>query len=269
MRNEESARTAHRDDRQSKTSSDSVRIYIVSDVRVYREALKNCLENSHGIVVVGAGGVTEKTLLEVTFTKAQLVLVDFAPLGSLTLAKVAVEGPTRPKVIAVGIAESDEQVLACAEAGLSGYVPYGASVEDLQRVMYEAMENKFVCSPRITALLVRKIAQLSTASVMAPNAPASRLTLRQKQIAVLLGEGLTNKEIARNLSICSATVRNHVHVIFEKLKVRRRAEAVAVLYVNGSGLTPPGDASQMAINGTSAGSAACAGSKEAHQRRND
>jgi two-component system, NarL family, nitrate/nitrite response regulator NarL len=228
---------ARDDDRQRRATSDSVRAYIVSSVRVYREALKDSLRNAGRIVVVGAGSPSEATLLEITSTRAQLVLIDFSPPRSLMIATAMMECPTSPKVIAVGVVDSDEQVLECAEAGLSGYIPCDASIEDLERVMCETMDDKFVCSPRITAALVRKIARLSGKSGPAPSVLVSHLTARQKQVATLLGQGLTNKEIGKSLSICSTTVRNHLHAIFEKLNVKRRAEAVAVLHVNGSGLT--------------------------------
>ncbi|MBV9427101.1 MAG: response regulator transcription factor [Bradyrhizobiaceae bacterium] len=215
--------------------SDYLRIYVISDVRIYREALKSSLEITDGILVVGTGSFTEATFLELASAEAQLVLVECVLPASIADARTKGGLGGGPKFIALGVGDSDEQILACIEAGFSGYVSANGSIEDLQRVICETMENKFNCSPRLTAILARKLAQLSKGSAAA--SLTSCLTPRQKEIARLLGQGLTNKEIGRKLSIRSTTVRNHLHAIFERLNVRRRAEAVAMLHVQPSRAT--------------------------------
>lgn len=214
--------------------AEAVHTYVVSSVKVYREALKRALAGAPGVRVGGDGGFTEATVLEIAARGVQLVLMDFTAPDALALAKALADLPAPPKVVMVGVTEDDAQVLACAEAGVAGYASCTASVDDLQRVICEAMQDKFVCSPGVTAALVRKLAQLSPRPRAAAHPLAAHLTAREKQVAALLGQGLTNKEIARDLAIGSATVRNHVHAIFAKLKVKRRAEAVAVLHVNGA-----------------------------------
>ncbi len=199
--------------------------------------MSNILQIPDIVVVIGAGPVSEATLLAIASTNARVIVVDFTSLESFATAKLITALPTNPKVVAVGIEDRDDQVLACAEAGISGYVPREASIKDFQRVIHDVMHDRFVCSPLIAAALVRRIAQLSKAPAFNSDILTTHLTDRQRQIASLLGRGLTNKEIGRSLSIRSSTVRNHVHAIFEKLNVRRRAEAVALLHVNGCGLT--------------------------------
>jgi two-component system, NarL family, nitrate/nitrite response regulator NarL len=164
-------------------------IYVVSNVRIFREALKSALEINGDVVIVGAGALNEATFLAIVSTAAQLILVDVASLGNLVSAKLIAELPTHPKVIAVGTGDSDEQVLACAEAGISGCVACDASISDLRRVMHEAIHDQFVCSPLVTAALVRKIAQLTMTPVYVSSALTIHLTSRQRQIASLLGEG--------------------------------------------------------------------------------
>lgn len=118
-------------------------------------------------------------------------------------------------------------------AGTAGYVRDSAESKDVVRVLEGIMCDELPCSPRAAASLYRCVATLSphtnhTADVVNLHhtcpVPLSR---RELQIAHLIDRGLTNKEIARQLGIEAATVKNHVHNICEKLSVHRRGEAIA------------------------------------------
>jgi len=82
------------------------------------------------------------------------------------------------------------------------------------------------CSPRITALLLQRVRRLSAGRANEPTEPPM-LTMRQWEIVDLIDQGLSNKEIAGQLYIEVATVKNHVHNILDRLGVRRRSEAAA------------------------------------------
>jgi two-component system, NarL family, nitrate/nitrite response regulator NarL len=83
------------------------------------------------------------------------------------------------------------------------------------------------CSPKLAATLLRRVAALAQEQ-RSPSALDS-LTIRERQIVGLIGDGLSNKEIASGLKIEVATVKNHVHNILEKLNVTRRSEAAALV----------------------------------------
>ncbi len=89
--------------------------------------------------------------------------------------------------------------------------------------------EKILCSPRITASLLRRVGALA-AELRGPS-PNASLTAREVEVAELLDQGLSNKEIGQRLNIAVPTVKNHVHSILEKLHVHRRAEAAARLEV--------------------------------------
>lgn len=233
MPNGDLTRRALEKGRETGRSGNSIRVYIVSHSRVYYEALKAALDRDDDIAVVGASTFSEVAFLGISSTDPDLVLLDCAPPQRVVQPHMFAEIPDCPKLVALGIAGDDEHILACAESGFSGYVPCNASLDDLRRVMREVVKGQFVCSPGTTAALVRKISQLSRAGAPPPTIMTARLTMRQREIAALLGQGLTNKEIGRRLSIRSTTVRNHVHAIFQTLEVRCRAEAVAILHLNG------------------------------------
>jgi DNA-binding NarL/FixJ family response regulator len=126
-------------------------------------------------------------------------------------------------VIGFGISESATDVIGCAEAGLAGFIDQTGSVDNLVAAVGDALRGEFKCSPRVTTILCARLARLADHG---DRAPAS-LTPRELEIAGMVAEGLSNKEIAQGLRIGPTTVKNHVHNILDKLNVRRRA-AIAV-----------------------------------------
>jgi two-component system, NarL family, nitrate/nitrite response regulator NarL len=123
-------------------------------------------------------------------------------------------------------------VIACAEAGISAFVAREGTAEDLVAAVHQAMRGELVCSPRVTALLFDRVAALSAERTT--SIPTDALTEREKEIIPLVEQGLSNKEIARQLRVGAATVKNHVHNILEKLQVRRRGEVAARLRGDGT-----------------------------------
>ena len=133
------------------------------------------------------------------------------------------------KVIVLAIDEQEDCVLPLVEAGAAGYVTHEASLAELFSVVRSAVRGEALCSPRIVASLARRLTQMADQRPV--RAELGELTVRERQIARLLDEGLSNKEIAIQLCIEVATVKNHVHNILEKLHVHRRGEAAARLRV--------------------------------------
>ncbi len=129
-------------------------------------------------------------------------------------------------VIALGVPDVEEHVLACAEAGAAGYLPKPGSFADLLTVMQSVARGETVCSPRIAATLLRRVAMLAAAQE--PDPRPARLTPREREVLALIEQGLPNKAIARTLSIEVRTVKNHVHNILDKLQVGGRGEAAAL-----------------------------------------
>jgi DNA-binding NarL/FixJ family response regulator len=110
-------------------------------------------------------------------------------------------------------------VLACVEAGVSGYVPRTGSIEDLVAAIRSAVRGEARCPPVITSALMRRVATLANAG-----GAGHRLTTRELEIAEHIALGMSNREIARRLGIELCTVKNHVHHMLEKLGVSRRAD---------------------------------------------
>jgi two-component system, NarL family, nitrate/nitrite response regulator NarL len=116
-------------------------------------------------------------------------------------------------------------VIACAEAGLCGYVPSHASVADLATATRRVAHGDIVCSASMADKLFHR---LRSAALSGPAfSTEATLTGRQRQILALIKEGLSNKQIAQRLSLGPSTVKNHVHGLLSRLQVGRRSEAIA------------------------------------------
>jgi DNA-binding NarL/FixJ family response regulator len=131
------------------------------------------------------------------------------------------------KIIALAVPAVEDEVVAWAAAGAHGFLTPEGSLEDLVFAMESVVHDEVPCPPRLAAALLRRVGRL--AAQHSGKDPERRLTLRERQIAELLDQGLSNQEIATRLYIELSTVKNHVHNILEKLRVRSRGEAVARL----------------------------------------
>jgi two-component system nitrate/nitrite response regulator NarL len=208
-------------------SGQQSRIIIISDARLYREGLALSLSTNDHVVVVGIADTLASAMTCIEENSPDVALLDIAMRDALTLpdAVAAVRVPV--KIVAFSVAETDDEICACAEAGIVGYVARNGSKEDLVAAVENAVRGEVVCSPRVTASLFQRLAvRVRTTGQPGPEAT---LTGREREIITHIDRGLSNKEIARQLKISTPTVKNHVHNILEKLQVRRRGAAAAVL----------------------------------------
>ena len=129
------------------------------------------------------------------------------------------------KVVVLAACERDKEFLAWADVGIAGYLGTDTSIDGLLSAVRRVGAGEVACPPRLTALLLNRFATRSTERV--DRAGIFSLTAREQEIAELLAEGMSNKLIARRLSVALPTVKNHVHSILEKWDCRSRGEAAA------------------------------------------
>ena len=204
-----------------------IRILILSDVRLYREGLAEILNGRAELHVVGAAESGAAAVTRAGELSPDVVLVDQAMPECLGVIRSLVALLPSVKLVALGVSETEREVIDCAEAGASGYIPREGSLDDLVASLESVGRGELLCSPRAAATLLRRVACRAVSS--ANPASVGRLTTREAQIVRLVEQGLSNKEIASRLGIEVATVKNHVHNLLDKLQVHCRAEAAAHL----------------------------------------
>jgi DNA-binding NarL/FixJ family response regulator len=199
------------------------RIFVVSHIRLVRDALSQILRSETELTIVGTAEPSTGVIDEVLAAHSDVVLIDMSTPDNLAVARALSAAASCIRVVGFAVTEMDQDVLACAQSGMVGYVSRDGTMGDLVAAVGNAVRGELHCSPRIAAMLFSRAAE--------PDAPpaAAALTPREGEIARLIDDGLSNKAIARALAIGPATVKNHVHNLLEKLGVHRRSEAAARL----------------------------------------
>jgi DNA-binding NarL/FixJ family response regulator len=190
-----------------------MRILIVSDVRIVLEGLHSVLAQQNGVDVINTADMRHATHRSAQLNP-DIVLFDAVRRESIGIVKDLVAAAPHSKVVAFGVKEIDAQILALAAAGTAGCVCDSAASGEMVRVLERVLGEELQAPPQ-------------TAARPYPHGQSMPLSPRELQIAHLIETGLSNKQIARQLGIVAATVKNHVHNMCEKLKVHRRGEVAA------------------------------------------
>jgi two-component system nitrate/nitrite response regulator NarL len=200
-----------------------IRLLVVSQVRLYREGLAERLDGERSIEVVGMADGYEASLTQTSLTNPDVVLVDMGTPEAFAIVASITRIAADRKVVAFAIDEHEQQIVRCAESGACGFITCESSIQDLITVIESVVRDELLCSPRVAATLRRRVAAQVTRSE--PPLLLESLTNRERQVLRLVGDGLSNKEIAQRLNIAEATVKNHVHRVLEKLEVTNRNQA--------------------------------------------
>lgn len=194
------------------------RLLVVGDVALFREGMLAALGRTNRFVLVGAWAITE-AVAALREGEVDVVVLDTSRRRAFAQARQIRDAAPEVGIVAFGISGVDD-ALACAEAGVRAFVGEDGSIEAICEAAMLAVRGLSICPPDLTALLLERFSQISRD---AERRVAERLTEREEEVAGLVAEGLSNKQIARTLAISPATVKNHVHAILGKFDLPRRS----------------------------------------------
>src|SRR3954447_6097563 len=207
-----------------------VRVFVASDVGVYREGISSLVATADSLELAGAAPTAESPTRLRGGARPDVVLVDAIERVDLVLAR-EISSAAGDAHVVVLVAPEREDLLAWAGAGVSGFLSWEASPEQLVESLERAARGEGLGTEDVADALLRRV----RGNLGGSFALDGSLTQREGQIAELVADGLSNKAIASRLSIELATVKNHVHSILEKLRVHSRGEAAAKLRSTGVG----------------------------------
>jgi DNA-binding NarL/FixJ family response regulator len=207
--------------------ADRLRVGIVDDHPLFREGPAHTLRSSRALHIVGEGATAEDAVRLAKEKVPDILLLDVSmPGGGIEATRSIMRASSIVKVIMLTVSESEDDVAQALEAGAKGYVLKGTSGPELIETMFAVSRGDSYVTPALAARLLMHASRQEPGSSRAPVLP--ELTAREAQILAQVARGLTNKEIARALSLSEKTVKHHMTNVMQKLQVRNRVEAAMV-----------------------------------------
>jgi two-component system, NarL family, response regulator LiaR len=208
-----------------------IRVLVADDHAVVREGLRTVLSLQEGIEVVGEAGDGEAAVREAEIRRPDVILMDLVMprLDGVGAMRELRRRMPECRVIVLTSYAQDDRLLPAIQAGAAGYLLKDAEPREIARAVRAAHAGEALLAPAIAARLVAAIAQPAGAR------PTQRLTPREREVLALIGRGLPNKRIARELGVSEKTVKTHVGHVLAKLGVTDRTQAA--LHAVREGLT--------------------------------
>lgn len=242
-----------------------IRVLAADDQRVVRDGLAMLLGLLPGVEVVGSAADGEEALAMVAELHPDVVLMDLRMprMDGVEATRRLQASDPDVKVVVLTTFTDDRSVIDALRAGALGYLTKDASAEEILEALRRVTSGQAALDPAVQRHLVEAIAsgappethqnethqnetnhseknhsEPGPAAQAAPAAPAEaslpdRLTPREAEVLALIGEGLSNTEIATRLFVSEATVKSHINHLLAKIDARDRAQAVAYAYRHG------------------------------------
>jgi DNA-binding NarL/FixJ family response regulator len=211
-----------------------IRVLVVDDDALVRSGLTMMLDGADGLRVVGEAGDGDQVPAALDAHPTDVVLMDIRMPrvnGIVATARVRARA-NPPEVIVLTTFDSDENVLRALRAGASGFLLKDAPPAEIAAAIRRVAAGEPILSPRITRRLMDRAATEAGAYARARSALAM-LSAREHDVAVAVGQGRTNAEIAAELHVSVATVKAHVTRVLTKLGVGNRTQIALLVHDAG------------------------------------
>jgi len=198
-----------------------IRILLVDDHAVVRSGLSRIFERETSLRIVGEAADGQEAIRKAQELQPDVILMDIMmPVCSgLEALPLILEKSPGSRVVFLTVSEEEADFLQAVRLGARGYLSKSASPEEVLQAVKRVANGESIISPHLTNLLMEEMRQKSSLEAL--------LSPREKEILQLVGQGLTNAEIAQRLFIGETTVRTHLQRLLAKLKLKNRAEAIA------------------------------------------
>jgi DNA-binding NarL/FixJ family response regulator len=213
--------------------SDTITVAIIDDNRLVREALTAMLNRLTDVRVVSSD-VADSPLLAERKPRVLLLDVGLRDQDSLRVAATLKQENPGAEIIVMDVLPVNEEIMEFVNAGVSGFVLKDATFDEFVGTIRSVAAGKKVLPPRMTESLFSQIAREADGQERAHVLEDVRMTPREREVIELIGEGLSNKEIAQRLNIATHTVKSHVRNVMEKLALHTRLQIAAYSHREGT-----------------------------------
>ena len=213
-----------------------VRVLIVDDDPLVRSALRMVLGGADGILLVGEVADGSAVPAAVDETKPDVVLMDIRMprVDGLTATEQVRRSAPAPEVVILTTFDADEHVLRALRAGASGFLLKDTPPADIVEAVRRVAEGDPILAPAVTRRLMGRIAELESSDGDDRRTKArsrlGELTDREREVAMAVGRGLSNAEIAAALYMSVATVKAYVSRLLTKLDASNRVQVALLVH---------------------------------------
>jgi DNA-binding NarL/FixJ family response regulator len=213
-----------------------IRVLLVDDQALIRTGFAAIINSANDMTVVGQAANGHEAIEQARLTLADVVLMDIRmpQLDGLaaTRAITGDESLASVRIIILTTFELDEYVVDAMRSGASGFLDKGVDANDLLNAIRTVAAGDALLTPRATRALLAQFTADPEHNVVDDSIVAS-LTAREREILALVGQGLSNDEIADQLFLSPLTAKTHVNRAMTKLGARDRAQLVVVAFRSG------------------------------------
>jgi NarL family two-component system response regulator LiaR len=223
-----------------------IRVLIVDDHPLMREALRTAIEDEPDMIVAAEASNGDEAVLLADSVHPDVIIMDLLMPhkdGLEAIAEIISRDP-EAHILALTSSSDEEKIVAAVQAGVAGYLLKDARrVEILQGIREVSQGNVFL-PPYMASKLIsglrpnRKFPVVAIAAPQGEQTSFEELTPREMEVMKLIGQGKSNRDIAERLFLSNGTVRTHVHHILEKLNLKNRNQAILYAIKNGVGQRP-------------------------------
>ncbi len=219
----------------------AIRVMLVDDQALLRTGFRMVLQAQQDMEVVAEAGDGAEALQVLARTEVDVVLMDVRMPrldGVEATRRICGDRPDReaagiPKVLILTTFDLDEYAFAALKAGAAGFMLKDVPPQELLHAIRAVHSGDAVVAPSTTRRLLDRFAPLLPRTGEPVHAELGRLTEREREVLLLVAQGLSNAEIAARLVLSEATVKTHVGRILTKLGLRDRVQAVVLAYESG------------------------------------
>jgi DNA-binding NarL/FixJ family response regulator len=204
-----------------------ITVAIIEDNRLVREGMTDMLNELPDVKVVLSATSLETTMLKETNPRVVLLDVGLQDRNSLRLAESVQKEMADSRVIVMDLLPVHEEIAEFVNVGVAGFILKDATFDDFVGTIRSVADGARVLPPPMTGTLFSQIARAAVRRGKAAALEGVRMTQREREVVELIGDGLSNKEIATRLNIAADTVKSHVRNVMEKLALHTRLQIAA------------------------------------------
>lgn len=209
-----------------------IRLSLIEDNRLLRNGILRILKPHKDIVSIASSGEEINTALKIQQLNPNVILLDLGlrSQNSLQVVEMVKKEFSEAKIIIMDFAPLQADILQYVKAGADGFILKDASLNDFLSTIRSVAEGSTILPTILVDSLFSQIVEHAVKDDNSKLKESFLMTKREKEVIILVGEGMSNKEIGKNINVSTYTVKSHIHNIMEKLALHTRLEIANYSY---------------------------------------